>query len=242
MNVLKVRWLLLVGFSVLVCITLMLSGCVRFDGAVDFTADPTAGKKPLSVRFTPQVDGSVQRCIWNFGDGQTSTERFPEHTYTEVGTYTVILTVVPRRGEPASVMRENCIMVRAGFGAGSTTLVVQDDEFDLTDWVSIPVVTTPWGGAAYVLDVLANDTPGAGATGLTIVGVRSPWGDAHDSGMAEANEGIAWISADGTTIEYEPLPGAGNLFSDSFYCLVTDGQTTAEGEVRVDMYDPFGHP
>ena len=60
--------------------------------------------------------------------------------------------------------------------------------------------------------------------------------------MAEANEGVARISRDGATIEYEPFPGAGNWFSDSFYYLVSDGQMTAEGEVNVDLYSPFGHP
>ena len=93
-----------------------------------------------------------------------------------------------------------------------------------------------------MLDVLANDTAGTGAAGLTIVGVRSAWDEQYDPVMAEAGGGVAWISADGTTIEYEPFSWMGNLFSDSFYYLVSDGQTTAEGEVSVECYFPYGHP
>ena len=238
----KVRRVLWVGVSALLCAAVLLSGCAKFDGVVDFTADPTSGKKPLSVRFTPQVSGNPERWVWSFGDGQTSAERTPEHTYAEAGAYTVILMVVPCRGEAASAVKEDYIMVRSGFGSAPPTLVVLDDQFNLDDQASVPVVANPWGGTAYVLDVLANDTAGTGAAGLTIVGVRSAWDEQYDPVMAEAGGGVAWISADGTTIEYEPFSWMGNLFSDSFYYLVSDGQTTAEGEVSVECYFPYGHP
>lgn len=57
----------------------------------DFDADRTYGNKPLTVRFT---DKSYQATswLWNFGDGSTSTEQNPVHTFTEEGRYTVSLT------------------------------------------------------------------------------------------------------------------------------------------------------
>ncbi len=36
--------------------------------------------------------GSVDNWLWNFGDGTTSTQQNPAHTYTAPGTYTVTLT------------------------------------------------------------------------------------------------------------------------------------------------------
>jgi len=38
-------------------------------------------------------DGQIAQYIWDFGDGSTGSEVAPIHTYTEAGTYTVILTV-----------------------------------------------------------------------------------------------------------------------------------------------------
>ena len=38
---------------------------------------------------------------WDFGDGSTSTEQNPTHTYTEAGTYSVSLTVTSSTGDTA---------------------------------------------------------------------------------------------------------------------------------------------
>lgn len=59
----------------------------------DFTADPTSGSAPLAVAFTDTSAGGPTSWRWGFGDGGTSTERNPVHTYAAEGTYTVKLTV-----------------------------------------------------------------------------------------------------------------------------------------------------
>ena len=66
----------------------------------EFDADTTSGSATLSVQFT---DLSQNANVWNwdFGDGATSTERNPKHTYSSAGTYTVTLTV-GNEGETAS--------------------------------------------------------------------------------------------------------------------------------------------
>ena len=58
-----------------------------------FTADPTSGPAPLPVQFTDASAGGATSWSWNFGDGGTSTERNPAHTYANEGIYTVKLTV-----------------------------------------------------------------------------------------------------------------------------------------------------
>ena len=58
-----------------------------------FTADPTSGCAPLTVQFTDQSSGDINSWQWDFGDGTTSTEQNPQHTYNNPGTYTVSLTV-----------------------------------------------------------------------------------------------------------------------------------------------------
>lgn len=60
---------------------------------VAFTADVTAGPVPLTVRFTDTSTGDRLSWHWSFGDGGTSVEQHPVHTYTLPGNYTVTLAV-----------------------------------------------------------------------------------------------------------------------------------------------------
>ncbi|MBF9143176.1 DUF7948 domain-containing protein [Hymenobacter properus] len=45
-----------------------------------------------TVNNTPAIAGIATSYVWDFGDGQTSTERAPAHTYGQPGTYAVRLT------------------------------------------------------------------------------------------------------------------------------------------------------
>jgi len=58
-----------------------------------FTANVTSGYAPLAVRFTDLSSGSIYEWFWTFGDGWTSSERSPVHTYSTPGNYTVSLRV-----------------------------------------------------------------------------------------------------------------------------------------------------
>jgi PKD repeat protein len=56
-----------------------------------FIANTTSGKAPLTVAFTDRSTGSPDSWAWDFGDGSTSADRNPVHTYASPGTYTVRL-------------------------------------------------------------------------------------------------------------------------------------------------------
>lgn len=58
-----------------------------------FAASPVGGFAELTVQFTDTSLKSPTSWTWNFGDGNTSFERDPLHTYVSPGTYTVSLTV-----------------------------------------------------------------------------------------------------------------------------------------------------
>ena len=139
--------------------------------------------------------------------------------------------VIPRRGEPASVIKEDYIRAHSGFGSIGRQLLVQDDEFDIPG--SLPSFPSPWSSrTVYVLDVLENDFPGDGGEQLTIVGVRSPWSDTYEDDCETRSGSFAWVNLERTAIEYEYLGGP----TDSFYYLATDGLTTAEGEVHIEWW------
>ncbi len=63
-----------------------------------FTTNPSpaTGKVPFSVQFndtSTDSDGSIVGWLWDFGDGNSSTQQHPSHTYTVAGSYTATLTV-----------------------------------------------------------------------------------------------------------------------------------------------------
>lgn len=68
----------------------------------DFTASPTTGASPLVVQFSDASSGLPTGWSWDFGDGSTSTERNPTHTYATPGTYTVSLTATNAAGSTTS--------------------------------------------------------------------------------------------------------------------------------------------
>ncbi|MEM8909659.1 MAG: PKD domain-containing protein, partial [Bacteroidota bacterium] len=58
--------------------------------AFDFLA---SDNDPLTINFFNQSLGEADTYLWDFGDGNTSTEENPVHTYTEEGTYLATLTI-----------------------------------------------------------------------------------------------------------------------------------------------------
>lgn len=64
-------------------------------------ATPSAGGVPLEVSFTGNNstdDKGISSYLWDFKDGSTSTEPNPKHTFEEIGTYEVVLTVEDEEG------------------------------------------------------------------------------------------------------------------------------------------------
>jgi len=82
-----------------------------------FTASPTSGNAPLSVKFTDKSTGSPTEWKWNFGDGSkiidgnTSYYQNPTHVYSKAGTYTVKETAINAVGRN-TVTKSNYITVK----------------------------------------------------------------------------------------------------------------------------------
>jgi len=64
----------------------------------EFVGNPTSGTAPLTVYFTEQSDNEPTSWLWDFGNGESSTEQNPTNTYNDVGTYTVKLTATNDHG------------------------------------------------------------------------------------------------------------------------------------------------
>ncbi|HSK55456.1 MAG TPA: PQQ-dependent sugar dehydrogenase [Jiangellales bacterium] len=85
---------------------------IRYTGAGNtppvplIDAAPTIGTAPLTVAFdggrSYDPDAQELDFSWEFGDGATSTQKAPTHTYTELGVYDATLTVTERTAPRAS--------------------------------------------------------------------------------------------------------------------------------------------
>lgn len=76
----------------------LITGCCMFNRppVVNFTWNPNSPGAGVAVSFIDQSydpDGNIVSWLWHFGDGSSSTQRNPIHTYQSVGTYSVQLTV-----------------------------------------------------------------------------------------------------------------------------------------------------
>lgn len=81
---------------------------------VSFSSDKTAGCLPFEVQFTADSGTSnvtITKWFWDFGDGTTSTERQPRHTYENAGSYKVTMVASNASGCTNTVSRANYIQV-----------------------------------------------------------------------------------------------------------------------------------
>lgn len=66
-----------------------------------FTATPLSGCTPLNVAFTDESlpgSGTIASVVWDFGDGLTSSDPNPSHTYTVAGSFPVSAIVTNSHG------------------------------------------------------------------------------------------------------------------------------------------------
>ncbi|AKB30971.1 cell surface protein [Methanosarcina siciliae HI350] len=93
----------------------------------DFTSSADSGEAPLEVTFTDKSTGSPTAWRWDLGDGNTSTEQNPVHTYTSAGNYTVTLTASNADGESSKegtvtvLQNPELVLPAADFSANVTS-------------------------------------------------------------------------------------------------------------------------
>ena len=91
-----------------------------------FKAHPTDGLVPLTVNFSDQSIGEITAWSWDFGNGHTSKEQHPSHSYNSVGVYTVSLLVTGVEGSDMET-KSSYISVRS-FPVGALTVTLTPQE------------------------------------------------------------------------------------------------------------------
>ncbi|MEN6611202.1 MAG: PKD domain-containing protein [Methanoregulaceae archaeon] len=99
-----------------------VSGTISPD--VQFSMTPSSGETPLSVQFTDKSANFPTAWLWDFGDGNTSSQQNTYHTYTSAGQYTVTLTTTTTAGKLTSEPKTVTVTSQAE-GLSSVYPVVQ---------------------------------------------------------------------------------------------------------------------
>ncbi|MFF0726059.1 PQQ-dependent sugar dehydrogenase [Streptomyces sp. NPDC004134] len=91
------------------------------------SADKTSGQAPLAVQFssagTTDPDSTELTYSWDFGDGATSDQADPAHTYAGNGTYNVTLTAT----DPDGLTGSANVQITVGNTAPTVTLDLPQD-------------------------------------------------------------------------------------------------------------------
>ena len=90
---------------------------------VNFSSTRLSGCYPLQVNFTNTStagSGSITGYLWDFGDGNFSTEANPAHIYTASGNFNVSLQILNSNGCTKTLTRTNYINIANGVRAAFT--------------------------------------------------------------------------------------------------------------------------
>jgi len=92
---------------------------------------PYSGDENVSISFSSigsnDADGTIVSYLWNFGDGSTSSNANPIHTYTSGGTFNVSLTVTDNEG--ATGINQTTASI-----SGSASSVILSESYFETGW------------------------------------------------------------------------------------------------------------
>ncbi|MEM6842060.1 MAG: PKD domain-containing protein [Bacteroidota bacterium] len=200
------------------------------------SANPTSGEAPLIVTFdgigSSDTDGTIDSYSWDFGDGNSSNEASPSHTYTTVGEYTATLTVADDNGAEASA--EVIITVSAPVNQSPVANAGQDQRLIDNDRDGSEPVTLNGSGSIdpdgniEKYSWRENDAQGT----LLAEGVQptipAPVGDNLIALVVEDNSGATASDAVMIYVDAPPLADAGEDIT------VTDEDGDGEEDVELD--------
>ncbi|WP_440944880.1 NosD domain-containing protein [Methanosarcina sp. T3] len=173
-----------------------------------FTSSVTSGPAPLIVDFIDASTLSPTAWHWDFGDGNTSTDRFPTHEYTEAGRYNVTLHVENGYGN-STLEKTECISV-----TGSSLLYVDDD--GPADFTSIQAAVDAASPGATI--IVRNGTYNENVDVDRAVSILSESGPEYTEVSAvNPKDSVFYVTADAVNISGFSVSGGSELVSSVSY-------------------------
>ncbi|WP_200975645.1 PKD domain-containing protein [Echinicola sp. 20G] len=149
-------------------------------------ADYTFDDEGLTVNFN-NTSENVVTYSWDFGDGNTSTEENPSHTYVAEGTYTVVLTATSEDGVVVETSQEVTVEIPVDTSLYTIVFVTDDAlDDDQIGWIEDKGFNVIRYYNSTLSTAPQEDIDMLNAADLVIIG-RS-----GNSGDFDGNDKIAW--------------------------------------------------
>ncbi len=198
-------------------------------------ADFSYSRNHLEVQFnnsSSDTDDGVESYFWDFGDGNTSNEADPSHTYADGGTFAVELTVTDTCGETDSRTRNVQVAANnapvADFSASANKLAVRFSDASTDSDGEIQSRQWDFGDGLSSNETNPNHVyaaPGTYQVTLTVI-------DDDGAQNTTAPKEVAVVG--------NVPPTAGFCFSTDFsFVQFTDLSTDSDGTVDAHLWD-FG--
>jgi PKD repeat protein len=161
--------------------------------SADFTPSATSGNIPsFQINFTNN-SSHYTSLLWNFGDGSTSTEVNPAHTFMTVGIYTVSLTASNPYGgdtKTATITVLPCpdSPVRINRGDGSTLLPYSSLQSAYDNAINQDIIEAL--DMNFIEDLNLNQSINVGIKGGFACGYNRQIGNSSIEGQVRVSDGI----------------------------------------------------
>ena len=177
------------------------------------SATPLSGNAPLLVNFTGSAstdDVGVTGYSWNFGDGGSSTQANPSHTYSAAGQYTASLTVTDGGGLQDTETVSINVSAPPSQGVVSFTLINADTDMDLTTLTNGQQISASLVSGVN-LNIRANTNPATvGSVSLNLSGATT-------ASRTENTAPYALFGDDSGDYLGQPLPTGSYTISGTAY-------------------------
>ncbi len=146
-----------------------------------FSADPSTGQAPLTVKFTDRSYGNPTSWKWDFGDGKTSPDQNPVHTFTSRGAFDVVLDIYREGIGSSSKQVIDVGGVPVADFIADKTVANTNEKIQFTDMTSNSPTSWKWDFGDGSESTVQNPLKAYSAKGIYTVSLSSRNADGQDS-------------------------------------------------------------